>query len=81
MGARPALPCYRAGETFFSERSVDAVAIDDIVQAAGVAKGSSYNYFDDKTSFASTICVEIRQEIEELVIEAPGRTSSRCRAG
>ncbi len=37
-----------AGRRLFCERPVDAVAIDDIVQAAEVSKGSFYNHFDDR---------------------------------
>ena len=37
-----------AGQRLFCERPVDAVAIDDIVQAADVSKGSFYNHFPDR---------------------------------
>ena len=59
-----------AGQRLLAERSVDAVAIDDIVQAAGVAKGSFYNHFEDKSAFATTILYSIRQEIEAAVQRA-----------
>ena len=67
-GTRKAL--LAAGQRLLAERSVDAVAIDDIVQAAGVAKGSFYNHFEDKSAFATTILYGIRQEIEAAVQRA-----------
>lgn len=57
----------QAGLSLFAERPVDAVPIDDIVAAAGVAKGSFFNHFDDKQQFANAIASEIRRSIEESV--------------
>ncbi|MCA8899747.1 MAG: TetR/AcrR family transcriptional regulator [Hyphomonas sp.] len=59
-----------AGLQLFAERPVDAVPIDDIVAAAGVAKGSFFNHFNDKQSFANAIAAEIRLDIEARVAEA-----------
>ena len=58
-----------AGHRLLAERSIDAVAVDDIVQAAGVAKGSFYNHFEDKQELASTIRENLRQQIEAAVAE------------
>ena len=46
-----------------AERPVDAIAIDDLVAAAGVAKGSFFNHFADKRAFAQTIAEDIRREV------------------
>lgn len=43
------------------------MAIDEITQAARVAKGSFHNYFEDKEALASVIREDIRQEIEVAV--------------
>jgi AcrR family transcriptional regulator len=59
-----------AGLQLFAERPVDAVPIDDIVAAAGVAKGSFFNHFEDKKQFANAIATEIRLDIEARVAEA-----------
>lgn len=59
-----------AGLQLFAERPVDAVPIDDIVAAAGVAKGSFFNHFEDKKHFADAITTEIRLDIEARVAEA-----------
>lgn len=59
-----------AGLQLFAERPVDAVPIDDIVAAAGVAKGSFFNHFEDKQTFAAAIGTEIRIDVEARVEEA-----------
>lgn len=56
----------RAGRELFSERPVDAVAIDDIVQAADVAKGSFYNHFPDKEALAKELSDIARASIEDM---------------
>ena len=56
-----------AGRRLFAERAIDAVAIDDIVAAAGVAKGTFYNHFDDKDALLTAIVTEIRSTVEERI--------------
>lgn len=68
--ARTRQSLVTAGLQLFSERPVDAVPIDDIVAAAGVAKGSFFNHFADKKRFADAIATEIRLDIEARVAEA-----------
>lgn len=57
----------RAGETLLAERPVDAIAVDDIVRVAGVAKGSFFNHFRDKSALAQAVASEIRLRIEQVV--------------
>jgi AcrR family transcriptional regulator len=52
-----------------AERPIDAIAIDDIVRAAGVAKGSFFNHFDDKEAFAGAVASQVRGEIEDAVAQ------------
>jgi AcrR family transcriptional regulator len=59
-----------AGRRLFAERPVDAVAIDDIVQEAGVAKGSFYNHFADKDALVRAITRAIRSGLETDVAAA-----------
>lgn len=61
-----------AGRRLFCERPVDAVTVDDIVQAAGVGKGSFYNHFADREALVRVIAAEIRGTIEAAV----GRTNT-----
>lgn len=60
----------RAGQALFSEHPVDAVAIDDIVGEAKVAKGSFYKHFPDKETLLSTVVERIRDRIEKQVTAA-----------
>lgn len=73
-----------AGRRLFCERPVDAVAIDDIVQAAAVSKGSFYNHFPDRDALVREVTAEIRSEVEHAVtranadIEDPARRMARA---
>lgn len=46
------------------EQPIDAITINEIVQRAGVAKGSFYNHFPDKESLAITVANAILAEVE-----------------
>lgn len=56
-----------AGFELLAERPIDAIAIDDIVARAGVAKGSFFNHFTDKAGFAAELGAAVRAELELLV--------------
>ena len=56
-----------AGAELLVERPVDAIAIDEFVAAARVAKGSFFNHFTDKHQFAAAIAKAIRLEVEQWV--------------
>lgn len=56
-----------AGFELLAERPIDALAIDDIVARAGVAKGSFFNHFADKSAFGMAIGAQIRAELEERI--------------
>ena len=60
----------RAGQKLFSEHPVDAVAIDEIVREAGVAKGSFYTHFSDKDALLAAVARDIRHRIEAEVTAA-----------
>jgi AcrR family transcriptional regulator len=64
---RPAL--LAAGQALLARRPVDSLSVDEIVEAAGVAKGSFFYHFADKQSFAREIASAIRQEVEDEVGE------------
>lgn len=57
----------RAGEVLLAERPVDAIAVDDIVRQAGVAKGSFFNHFEDKPALARAVATEVRLRMEQRV--------------
>ena len=58
-----------AGQKLFAEKSADSVTINDIAEQAEVAKGSFYNHFVDKESFADVIYAAVHGELE-LEIDA-----------
>lgn len=62
----------------FLERGLDAVTIDDITQAAGVAKGTFYRYFEDKPALVDALIAPVRRELLEG-LEACGRTLAGAR--
>jgi AcrR family transcriptional regulator len=72
-----------AGSRLLAEKPIDAIAIDEIVRAAGVAKGSFFNHFEDKDAFGRAVARQLRMEIEEAVaetnrgIEDPARRVAR----
>ena len=72
--ARTRAALIDAGLQLFSERPIDAVPVDDIVAAAGVAKGSFFNHFNDKHTFANAIATELRLNVETRVAEANRET-------
>lgn len=73
-----------AGQRLFCERPVDAVTVDDIVQAAAVGKGSFYNHFEDREALVRAISAEIRTAVEQAIdranadVEDPARRVARA---
>ncbi len=57
----------QAAIALFAVQPVDAVAIDDIVGAAGVAKGTFYTHFNDKHALLVALNVSIRKSVEPMV--------------
>ena len=60
-----------ASLTLFLEQGIPAVSIDQIVERAGVAKGSFYRYFRDKEELVGTLL--------EPLVDAIGRAFTDCR--
>jgi AcrR family transcriptional regulator len=57
----------RAGLDLLVTRPIDAIPIDDIVAAAGVAKGSFFNHFCDKQAFGAAVAGFVRAGLEMRV--------------
>ncbi len=68
--ARTRAAMLAAGFELLAERPIDAIAIDEVVARAGVAKGSFFNHFTDKPGFANAIGAAVRAELEERVTDA-----------
>jgi len=65
--ARTRAALIAAGFDLLVEKPIDAIAIDELVAKAGVAKGSFFNHFADKADFAKAVATEVRLELEALV--------------
>ena len=65
--ARTRAAMLAAGFELLAQRPIDAIAIDEVVARAGVAKGSFFNHFSDKPGFAHAIGAAVRAELEALV--------------
>jgi AcrR family transcriptional regulator len=73
----------KAALGLFLERGIEGCSIDDIAQAAGVAKGSFYRYYDDKTALVAALVAPVAEQIqsalartEERLGEATDRASA-----
>ena len=68
--ARTKAALMAAGRRLFSQHPIDAVTVDDIVQAAEVGKGSFYNHFADREALGRAITAQIRASIESALARA-----------
>lgn len=67
----------------FARRGYPGVSVDEIVQAAGVTKGSLYHHFADKRQVFKAVVGQIQREIYDRLAEAssrPGDAAVRLRA-
>jgi AcrR family transcriptional regulator len=72
-----------AATRLFLVRGLEAVRIDEITVAAGVAKGSFYRYFDDKAALVATLFAPAEAAIERALArcgEALAAAGSRDQA-
>lgn len=53
----------------FARQGVDATTIDEIVTVAGVAKGTFYNYFNDRAEVARAVGSAIRHDLDAAVTQ------------
>lgn len=56
----------------FSRRGYEAVGVDDICRAAGVAKGSFYRHFRSKEDLFFAVCEEVAEDLAERFAEEAG---------
>lgn len=72
----------KAALALFLEHGIEAVTIDEIAHAAGVAKGSFYRYFDDKTALVAWLVEPVARQMREALARTEGRLSeAQDRAG
>ena len=56
--------------SLFREHSVNATAVDDIVKAAGIARGTFYLYFKDKSDLLEQIILYKSTEYMKTVLKS-----------
>jgi AcrR family transcriptional regulator len=64
-----------AGQKLFAAHPADSVTINGIIEAAEVAKGSFYNHFVDKETFANTIYAAVHGELNSEIAAANANES------
>ena len=65
--ARTRAELIRAARTLYAARTFDSVTVDDVVNAAELAKGTFYVHFDDLDDLQSVLGDELAHEFDELL--------------
>ena len=65
-----------AGLRLFSERGYDATTVKDITDAADVAKGTFFNYFDTKEAILPAIAASRLEQLEMALTPEEGAPAS-----
>src|SRR5215218_5409825 len=73
--ARTRAQIAEAGATLLAERPFEALTVDAVVEAAGVAKGTFYYHFQSLEELAAAVGEKLGESFDELL--APARLSLR----
>ena len=65
--ARTRAELIRAARILYAARTFDSVTVDDVVNAAELAKGTFYVHFDDLDDLQSVLGDELAREFDELL--------------
>lgn len=65
--ARTKAQLIAAAKVLFSKRPWEAVTIDEVVNEAGLAKGTFYGHFNDLNELASAVADELIHSFDELI--------------
>jgi len=57
------------GRSLLARRPLEEISIDDIADAADVARASFYNHFPNKESVAEEICEDVRSSIAQRIAD------------
>jgi AcrR family transcriptional regulator len=60
-----------AARQLFAERGVEAVTMDEVARAAGVAKGTIFHRFGDRAGLALALLDEHERELQERILRGP----------
>jgi AcrR family transcriptional regulator len=69
--ARNRAKILEAAEELFGRHGADAVALDDVVAAAGVGKGTLFRIFGNKAGLAAALLDERERELQGRVLDGP----------
>src|SRR6185312_7000887 len=73
--ARTRAQIVEAGATLLAERPLEALTVDAVVDAAGIAKGTFYYHFQSMEELAAAAGEKLGESFDELL--APARLSLR----
>src|SRR3954463_488146 len=59
-----------AGATLMAERPFEALTVDSVVEAAGVAKGTFYYHFQSMDELAAAVGARLAESFDELLAPA-----------
>jgi len=65
--ARTKAQLIAAAKTLFAKRPWESVTIDEVVQEAGVAKGTFYGHFNDLDELVAAVADELLAAFDELI--------------
>src|SRR5271169_1657976 len=65
--ARTRAELIEAARGLYAARNFDSVTVDEVVDAAGVAKGTFYVHFESLADLQSAIADELAHEFDELL--------------
>jgi AcrR family transcriptional regulator len=60
-----------AARRLFAERGVEAVTMEQVARAAGVAKGTVFHRFGDRAGLALALLDEHERELQERILRGP----------
>jgi AcrR family transcriptional regulator len=65
--ARTRAQLMQAARALYADRTIDSVTIDDLVNEAGVAKGTFYVHFEHLPDLQVAVADELAQELDDLL--------------
>jgi AcrR family transcriptional regulator len=65
--ARTKAQLIAAAKALFSKRPWESVTVDEVVNQAGVAKGTFYSHFNDLSELAAAVADEVIYSFDELI--------------
>jgi len=68
--ARTRALILEAGATLLAERPPEAITVDAVVEAAGVAKGTFYYHFQSIDELAAAVGAKLGESFDELLTPA-----------